>query len=412
MEQIKSQPLHILSRAVLALAASALLLFVIFVLYVNSRIPATTERVELVSIPGKSMQAVVGSAQVAGDALAITAYHAEAGELSAVAVWRGRVEAADYPLLAYQIDTVFPGPELKLIWRTAGDPGVLHNTKLSSSGNGLLWLDLSRNPEWQGTVVELGIYAFANAADDALSINHLSLEPLGWRGALASHWSDWTAFRGWSTRSINFLYGTVDEHALSPVMVAAAWSALAVGLLLIGGLFAGGLSPGALLAVLLVPWIAVDLLWQKELMSQLTLTRHQFAGKTVREKHLADIDGPIYRYITRLKDEVLPKTPSRILVLHDSQGHNYERLKAQYYLLPHQVFNFGRKPPQTGLHTIDYILLLGEVPGLEFDAQTSRLVWKHGKRWLRVEQVDSEPMGALFRVLPRGREGGKINDRG
>jgi len=432
MENVNPPILVMLSRALLALATSALLLFITFVVYLNFRIAGTDEHVAPIAIAGKSMQAVVGSAESRGEALAITAYHAEQGELSAAAVWRGRFQAADYPLLAYQIGTVFPGPEFKLIWRTTRDPDVLHNTQLSVADNELSWLDLSRIPEWQGTVVELGVYAFANAADDALSIDHLSLETLGWHGALASHWTDWTAFRGWTTRSINFLYGTVDEHALSPVVVAAAWTALAIGVLLIAGLFAGGLQPGALVAVLLVPWICVDLLWQRELMSQLTQTRSQFAGKTLEQKHLADIDGNIYRYITRLKNDVLPKTPTRVIVLHNSQGHNFERLKAQYYLLPHRVYNFGRKPPKSGLATVDYILVLGEIPGLEFDLQTSKLVWKKGKRSLAVEQVDKESMGALFRVAPdrvapdrgapdrvapdrlqsRGVEGGHHDDRG
>ncbi len=401
MEKVKYPLLHILCRAALALAASALLLFVLFVLYINTRISVTAAHPVPLVIPGKNMQAVVGSTEVRGEALAITAYQAGEGELSAVAVWRGRFQAADFPLLAYQVDTAFPGPALKLIWRTASDPSVIYNMKISGTDNGVSWLDLSRNPDWQGTVVELGVYASATAPEDALSISHLTLEPLGWRGALASHWTEWTAYRGWSTRSINFLYGTVDHHALSPLVVAAAWSAVAVILLLLAGLFAGGVQPGALVAVLLLPWISMDLFWQQELMSQLNQTRLQFAGKTVEEKHLADIDGPIYRYITRLKDEVLPITPSRIIVLHDSQGHNFERLKAQYYLLPHKVFNFGRGPPKTGLAGIDYILVLGDIPSLEFNPQTNKLVGKHGKKSLSVEQLDKEPMGALYRVLPR-----------
>lgn len=401
MEKFKYPLLDILCRAVLALATSALLLFVMFVLYIKSEVPLGAERPVPLAILGKSMQAVVGSAEVRGEKLAITAYHAGEGELTAIAVWRGRFQAVHFPLLAYQVDTAFPGPELNLIWRTSSNPGVLYNTQLSSTGDGVAWLDLARNPDWQGTVEELGVYAFAHEEDQELTIAHLTLEPLGWRGALASHWSDWTAFRGWSTRSINFLYGTVDSYALSPVLVAAAWSALAVSLLLIAGLLGGGWQPGALVAVLLLPWISVDLFWQKELVTQLTQTRSQFAGKTAQEKHLADIDSHIYRYIMRLKDEVLPQASSRIVILHDSQGHNFERLKAQYYLLPHKVYNFGRMPPKTGLSSIDYILVLGEVSGLEFHPQTNTLVWKHGKRSLVVDQLDSDSMGRLYRVLPR-----------
>jgi hypothetical protein len=401
MEKCKYPLLDILFRAGLALTTSALLLFVIFVSYLNAGVSEGAERPMPMAIPGKSMQAVVGSAQVSGEQLAFTAYHPGEDGLTAVAVWRGRFQAADFPLLRYQIESVFPGPELKLIWRTSSNPGVLYNTGLVGSDNGVLWLDLARNPDWQGTVMELGVYVFANAADQALTISHLTLEPLGWRGVLASHWSDWTSFRGWSTRSINFLYGTADRHALSPVLVAAAWSALAVTLLLIAGLLTGGWQPGALVAVLLLPWISVDLLWQNELMTQLTQTRDQFAGKTVHEKHLADRDSHIYRYIKRLKDELLPEASSRMVILHNSRGHIFDRLKAQYYLLPHNVYNFGRVPPKTGVDGIDYILVLGDIPNLEFRKDTDTLVWKHGKKTLPVELLDSDPVGRLYRVVPQ-----------
>ncbi|MEZ5501093.1 MAG: hypothetical protein R3E50_00005, partial [Halioglobus sp.] len=263
------------------------------------------------------------------------------------------------------------------------------------------WLDLELSPEWRGTVVEIGVFVFATDASDKLSISGLTLHRTGWRGVLASYWSAWTSYRGWSARSINYLYGTADPNALSPVLVAAAWSALAVVLLWLAGLLFTGVGGGALAVAVVLPWVALDLLWQKELLTQLAHTRAQFSGKTVAEKHLADADSQIYSYIVRLKSAVLPTGPSRIVILHNSRAHNFDRLKAQYYLLPNNVYNFGKVPPESGMAYVDYVLVLGEVPGLEFHPLDNTLVWQHGRNALSVELLDSDPLGNLYRVTHR-----------
>lgn len=390
--------LDIFVRSALALLASALILFAVFALFVSR--DSSTPAVPL-QIPGKDLNAMVGTAEVAGDALAVTGYESRDGEQVAVAAWRGSVRAQDYPLLRYQVDVEFPGPTLNLIWRTADEPAALKSIELPRGLDEPVWLDLSRNEKWRGTVVELGVYAYTSDAGDTLVIRQLTLEPAGWRGELASYWAELATFRGWTSRTINQIYGTVDTTVLSPVLVAAAWSALAVLLLLVSGWVGAPAPAAAFAAAVLLPWLALDLLWQRELAAQLVQTREHFAGKTVEEKHLADVDRHIYRYIMRLKQDVLPEKPARILLLHDSSSHNFARLKAQYYLLPHNVYNFGRIPPAYGLETFDYVLLLGETPRVSFDADAHALRWKHGKRALGVELLDDDFMGRLYRVTPR-----------
>jgi hypothetical protein len=154
----------------------------------------------------------------------------------------------------------------------------------------------------------------------------------------------------------------------------------------------------AIAGAFLVPWLALDLLWQNKLSIQLALTKAQFGGKTVAEKHLADIDGDIYRYISRLKEDVLPAESARIIILHNSYSHNFDRLKAQYYLLPHSAYNFGRVPPKRGTDTVDYILVLGELPAVSYSESMGALIWKKGKRVLPVEPVDTDPLGSLYRI--------------
>jgi hypothetical protein len=400
MFRTRTTLLDTLLKSTLALTVSALILLVVFAAYSQRNQRDAAVPPDPLIVLGKSLQVVVGTGDVAGDALEITGYEPRNGELAAVAVWRGRVAAGDYPLLKYQVDTEFPGPALKLVWHTQDSPGTLMSTDLRGTDGDSAWLELSRHPDWRGSVVEMGVYAYTSDARDVLSISHLTLVPQDWRGSLASYWSDLTGYRGWTARTINKIYGSADITVLSPVLLAAAWSALAVILLLVAGIFSRP-HPPALVAALLLPWIALDLLWQRELMAQLIQTRDQFAGKTVIEKHLSDVDRHIYRYIARLKQDVLPQRHARILILHDSHAHNFVRLKAQYYLLPHNVYNFGVVPPEAGLKTIDYVLVLGDVPRLQYDAGAQALLWKRGRRALPVELLDDDFMGKLYRVLPR-----------
>lgn len=400
MYRTKTTLFATLLRSLLALAISALILLAVFAFYTQREHRDGAAHPAPLILSGKSLQPLAGTAKVAGEALEFTGYEPRGGEFVAIAVHTDRIHAEDFPLLRYQVDTDFPGPALKLIWRTEAEPDALKSADLQGTDGESAWLELSRYPDWVGPVLEIGVYAYTSDEADALSIAHLTLEPADWRGNLASYWADLTGYRGWTSRTINLMYGAVDMKVLSPVLVAAAWSALAVILLLASGIFTR-IQAGALAAAVVLPWIMLDLLWQKELMTQLIQTRDQFAGKTLEEKHLADVDRHIYRYIMRLKQEVLPEQPSRILILHDSYSHNFARLKAQYYLLPHNAYNYGRVPPDYGLETIDYVLVLGEVPRLEYDAGTQTLRWKKGKRSLPVELLDDDFMGRLYRILPR-----------
>lgn len=148
---------------------------------------------------------------------------------------------------------------------------------------------------------------------------------------------------------------------------------------------------------LLVPWLALDMLWQRELNLQFDETRYLFDGKTMDERHLVDQDSEIYRYAKRLKEEVLPAAPSRVFILHDSAGHNYERLKTQYYLLPHNIYNYGQYPLVNAIRPSDFILMLGDIPGLSYQHALGQLAWGESST-LKVSPLDSDKKGQLFRV--------------
>lgn len=356
-------------------------------------------------IQGDALQLIVGRGVVRDGGLAITGYRRQEGREHAVAIWRGALQARDYDLLRYDIQAA-PATRLNLTWRRADDPATVHSRPLARATLGAAVVTLEEEADWRGTIVEVGVYATAARGDQGLFVSSLEFAAADAAGRLEAHWASWSGFRGWDYTSINTLHGTLQEKDLSPLPVAAAWAALASLLLFGWGLLRRRQLPGAYLAAWLVPWVALDLLWQAELQNQLAEVRDRFGGKTMHEKHLADDDAYIYRYIMRLKRDVLPQQPVRLVIAHDSRGHNLERLKAQYYLLPHNVFNFGAGPSRRGYARGDYILLLEDTTDPAYHPERGKLIWRRGLQ-MHAELVDSDPMGRLFRVTRRpwgGRE--------
>lgn len=392
----------VFTRAVLSLALGAGLLLAAYITYLIAGVPKGVNTEHEKVLQGSEFRAAIGAAKAQGQDLLVTGYRQNRNEYHAMLVTRARFRAENYPLLSYRYAGESVGPMLKLVWRNAADPNNLKIAELNRSESGGGTLNMARHPAWSGSVVELGIYAVTLEEGETFALQEIRLRPYTWQGIISGHWSDWRAYRGWTVKTINFIRGTPDSEALSPVPVAAAWCALSLLVLLALGRFTtGGIHPGAAIVVVLVPWLALDLLWQGELNSQRGETMRQFGGKNANEQHLADIDSHIYRYIHRLKTEVLPPDPSRILLLHNSRKHNFDRLKSQYYLLPHNVYNYGDKPPKENLGTLDYILLLGETPDVVFEPEGQRLRWKK-RHTLAVELLDSDSMGQLYRVTGEG----------
>jgi hypothetical protein len=77
--------------------------------------------------------------------------------------------------------------------------------------------------------------------------------------------------------------------------------------------------------------------------------------------------------------------------------HNYERLKTQYYLLPHNSYNYGRTPPLDAIRPGDFILVLGDIPGLRYQQALGQLAWGTAET-LAVALVDEDKMGMLLEV--------------
>ncbi|MGL4564321.1 MAG: hypothetical protein ACRCVD_03430 [Halioglobus sp.] len=385
-----------LGAAMLALAGSALVLAVAFVTY-PAGFPAQENAAESQAISGRQFQTIMGTTRFEGDALVLEGLATEGALVSHTI----ELKAESHPHLRYRFEGLQPGLQVKFFWRTATTGAEMFAASLPGNGDRAATANLAAQPGWRGTITDIALYVTGDLRGQDLVIPGISLDPYTWQGMLAAVFCEWTGFRGWTPASINALAGTPDAplaETLSPTVAAAAWAGLALVFLLGSGVLVGRKYPISYGAVILIPWMAVDQLWQFELGTQLQETRLVFGGKTTHQKHLADLDGQIYSYAKRLKDHVLPPSPARVFILHDSWDHNLFRLKTQYYLLPHNIYNFGLTPPVGRVQPGDFILVLGSVPDLRFDANSQQLEWTGQS--LPVKALDNDPLGSLFRVVP------------
>lgn len=352
------------------------------------------------TLPLSQFRVLSGGARIDDNAISFNRYQQYADAFHGLAVRSGPLEADQYAYLRYQVQATWRSAEVSLTWRRKDNPEEIFRTHLTLSGQGWSFAKLSDVADWRGSILELGIHVVSDRAENPVTVAGLVLEPWSLRRELTATVSQWLAFRGWTHRSLNYLRGHPGEEAISPMPYAAAWAALAaLGLVLVHRL--GGRVNGTSYAVVFfVPWIAVDLLWQRELLAQLEVTKNRFQGKTMEQKHLADEDSAIYSYVQRLKRDVLPDDPVRIFIADDSRGHDYERLKAQYYLLPNNIYNFGSGASRPAIRRGDYLLVLAGNDDPAFVADESRLIWERGRR-VRAQEVDVDEMGRLYLLTDR-----------
>ncbi len=383
--------------AALSLLASAVVLLVLAAVFIALNSPQSgsgDERPpEITTFSGSELQLRSAAlVTVAGSALRVS----ELGPGDRLLLTAPtRVAAADYPVLEYNIDGSYSGLAIFLIWRTAEQPDRLHNIRLlnrsAAIGTGLM-----ATPDWKGTVVELGLDIYGSLRGGYLTIENISLRPHSLATFLARNISDWRSVEPWSQRSINVLRGRSHATTLSPTVLAALWVVVAcLFCCILRWRIAIGWLP--VLIIVLSGWLSLDLLWSEKLKFRLDQARALFAGKSQHERRLADMDGDLYGYAVHLKQSLLPTEPKTVFILKEAAGHDFQRLRLQYHLLPHNVYNFGRYPPVNGPDAGDYLIVLGDIPGLGFAAETGLLHW-HSGRHLSVQRLDQNRVGTLYRV--------------
>ncbi len=350
-------------------------------------------------LSASEFHAVVGRARNEGSKLVVSGRMQPDNYQRAILSSLQTINTEKYRYISLTVDPPHAARELTLFWRSIEQPDEFHSQPFPALGLPGNTLDMKHFPGWQGDIAEIGLIMESRTTTFPATFSGMTLEPGGKAApALQSLISQWTAFRNFDQTTINWLPASFSAKALSPVLIAAGWSALGLALLLLARLFWRPPPFASFLLVILFGWMLLDLLWQRQLTTHLGLTQHLFQGKSIEARHLRDIDSEYYEHAMQIKREVLPIKPARIFILHDSVQHDYQRLKTQYYLLPHNIYNFGLFPPVNGIVPGDFLLVLGDIPGLNIDAAGDTFTWGNGST-LPVQQKHSHPLGKLYQVV-------------
>jgi len=306
------------------------------------------------------------------------------------------LDAADYAYATVALEGLAPTQQARFAWKARAEGVTTPVTaRLPWTGGGTVTIALP--PSWRGTISEIGLLV-AGEAGTVLRVTSLTLREPSIRSWLRARQDDWLHFGPWQLVDLNFLraHGLGTAPRFAPTVLAAC-AVAAVLALAAGRGSRRQRAPLALALVLAAGWFLLDAAWQRKLLLQLDVTRDTFGGVSATARHEQDIDAHLFALAQRLAPHLPPDPSRRVFLLHAAKGHQYDRLKLQYHLLPRNVFNFGSSLPEPGTFRAgDHVLLLGSVPGVTFDAASGLL--SDDDRALAASPVDVTDAAALYRL--------------
>lgn len=404
-QELRRQCLFGALQGGVAIAMAALLLWAL--LPVAYPTDAPTAANASLTFPGRDFAAVAAaSAGVEGGSSVIQAMQmtGRGEQRIGEAVWRldqPRPAAGALDQLRLQLEGVQPDQVVILFWRTAAAPEQLFHAELEHHLDGVSWHDLWRSQDWEGELRELTLGVFGPPGSEPLRLRELGFHGINRRSVVTRLLAEWRYFKPWRQSSANRYPGVLGEVLIHPAAAAGLWATLALALM--AGWQLWRRDPAGTLAVaglwcLLLPWLALDYLWQGQLERQLRETRAQFGALTQAEKHSRDVDADLQRYATHLQQSLQPLRNQRLFLLHDATTvHNYARLRLQFKLLPLNIYNYGNTlPAATHVRPGDLVLLLNPVATARY--HPARRVLDDGEQQVAATLLDRHPFGSLYRI--------------
>lgn len=295
----------------------------------------------------------------------------------------------------------------------AGRPQV---TRFERESDTRQILALEREPAWAASQAHLflvleGVPASALAEVELHRII-LDSPATSWYGAWRSAVGHWFHFEGWNRRgwpgySVDQIGVPGRGPALTIVLAAAIWTGLS---LLVFWLWRRRARPAAAwlpaVAIVVLPWLLLDLRWQADLVLQLQATRSEFAGQTTLEKRLSSTDSSLVRFVEATRAQV-ESAPGRIFIVGERDD-NYEVLRTRNYLLPLNAA--AMRPEPEALLPGDYLMLFAASSGRLAvrsapEPQAAERAGRFLLRWpdhdatVTAERVVQSNEGRVFRVL-------------
>ena len=381
----------VLCAVVLAFFVSALIFPFLYTAYQIPRQDSVFFGSEI-EVKGDQFSILVGDGVSGDNVVELT----ELEDGMALLMSRTDLDASRYSVIHYRIKNGNPAPRAELVWHLEGGGQDSERVPIDLSKSASHHIDMSGYEGWTGKIDGIGL-AIYGTLEQPLILEQVTIGEITYAKVVHRVLTDWLTFKPWQGTSINSLLWLYKDPIISPIVLAALWSSIALLCLLVLRACGVRSAPAAYLTCVLIPWVAVDLVWQVQLTRQAKETSSGFAGLTDTAKH--KISAPLmYDYAQHLRENVLLSTPEeRIFLVHNSQGHNYYRLRLQYFLLPANIYNFGRKlPDPNDVKPGDYVILLQDVSNARYIPSERKL--QQGARVLGAVEVDRHHLGKTYRI--------------
>lgn len=354
-----------------------------------------------VSIRGGDFRIIAGEGSRTPDTLEIKGVNSQG-----MAMVQGVIqplEAGRYRYLSWNVDGLDTGQEFQLAWSTADSPRSLRYLTLANAASGRGVLDLDEAPQWRGRIVAVG-FVMQGPVADPIRIHALELRPRVVTPAVvvSALMDEWSQVDDWTGTAINFNRGSPKNALFPPAVIVAVWIAFSMALYaLVNPPWRGARSIAPYAALVLLGWLSLDLLWQKDLVYRLRQTAEQYAGMDERERQLAGPDRRLYQFLETARSHLV-RSPSRIFIL-SARPQSSSVGRARYHLLPENVsMGVADLPRRDHVRPGDYLLLLSPMPRVAFDRERGILTsggLASDNGGLSVELVyETQGIGRLFRM--------------
>ena len=375
------------------LAATLTLTALVF--YLSRGLPSgQTPNVE---IPAAGLKFAFGSGHPEQDVMQVNKFADGFALLSSGPV---KVQADELSVLQYIWEPDGQTDELAFFWRQQGNTAEVKRAEISIIGSALL--DLSDEPDWKGKIVEVG-YLVAGDAAHPVTIGQLVLKPDDLATRLKLVWQDWTTYELRSQQSINFLQGGArNQVAPLPVVLIIWWLTTLLLVRLVSGWLgvarAGSTFLIITVALLLSGWMLLDIRWTANSYRSAGELLSSATGADPEQHSENDLDGGIYKYIQRLKTDIIQSGRSekvnRILIIGDENTTDYYLLRAKYHLLPDSAHVAGMFEESLSPGSLDYVIYFGQ-SGAIVNIPGWNTAWRNA-----LKEVDRNEWGIVYRVRP------------
>jgi len=283
--------------------------------------------------------------------------------------------------------------EAAFFWRRSDDAQNVLRTELTVAGMGLI--DLSGESGWRGEITEFG-FLMAGDNGEAVEIGDTLLEPDNLTIRLRLMWNAWTSFEKWTQKSINFLYGGDKHQVVALPILVVAWLLSTLLLLWMFSRFGKNLHSTRFLMIagmlFLLAWVLLDIRWTANNLKQIRLSIESNWQTDEQQRSGNDLDGEIFKFVQRLKSDVLDNQTARILIIGDGNAIDYYLQRTKYHLLPHSASVAGRFYKKLAPESLNYVIFFGQPGGINGIPG-----WNSSWRRALIE-VDRSDWGMVYRI--------------